>query len=166
MRRSGRKGRGGGTIWCHSGNLPHIFNGASSSSSMGCDRKISLDFRHRPRISPSDSCTFLPGLAPRTVETNTHAHALLSRTVRREVTSGEHRTRDAGRDLGRRFARDPAERLTFQEPRYDVVDVELVAVGHSTWCALTGGVCGNGSVAVRGGGRPLGGGVPTTRCWR
>jgi len=47
---------------------PHIFNGASSSSSMGCDRKISLDLRHRPLISPSDSWTFLPGLAPRTVE--------------------------------------------------------------------------------------------------
>jgi len=47
---------------------PHIFNGASSSNSMGCDRKISLDLRHRPLISPSDSWTFLPGLAPRTVE--------------------------------------------------------------------------------------------------
>jgi len=35
---------------------------------MGCDRKISLDLRHRPLISPSDSWTFLPGLAPRTVE--------------------------------------------------------------------------------------------------
>lgn len=35
---------------------------------MGCERKISLDLRHRPRISPSDSWTFLPGLAPRTVE--------------------------------------------------------------------------------------------------
>lgn len=47
---------------------PHIFNGASSSKSMGCDKKISLDLRHRPLISPSDSWTFLPGLAPRTVE--------------------------------------------------------------------------------------------------
>ena len=27
---------------------------------------ISLDFRQRPRISYSDSCTFLPGLEPRT----------------------------------------------------------------------------------------------------
>jgi len=35
---------------------------------MGCDKKISLDLRHRPLISPSDSWTFLPGLAPRTVE--------------------------------------------------------------------------------------------------
>lgn len=31
--------------------LPHILMGASSSSSIGCSRKISLDFRHRPRIS-------------------------------------------------------------------------------------------------------------------
>lgn len=49
---------------------PHIFNGASSSSSMGCDKNISLDLRHNPLISPSESCTFLPGLAPRTVENN------------------------------------------------------------------------------------------------
>lgn len=48
--------------------LPHIFNGASSSKSMGCDKNISLDFKHKPRISPSDNCTFFPGLAPRTVE--------------------------------------------------------------------------------------------------
>lgn len=47
--------------------LPHIFNGASSSNRMGCDKNISRDLRHSPRISPSESCTFLPGLAPRTV---------------------------------------------------------------------------------------------------
>lgn len=38
---------------------------------MGCDKNISLDLRHNPLISPSDNCTFLPGLAPRTVENNT-----------------------------------------------------------------------------------------------
>ena len=31
---------------------------------------ISLDFRQRPRISYSDSCTFLPGLEPRTKNRN------------------------------------------------------------------------------------------------
>jgi hypothetical protein len=33
---------------------------------MGCERKISRDFRHKPRISDSVSCTFFPGLDPRT----------------------------------------------------------------------------------------------------
>lgn len=33
---------------------------------MGCDKNISRDFRHRLRISFSDSCTFFPGRAPRT----------------------------------------------------------------------------------------------------
>lgn len=47
--------------------LPHIFNGTSSSRSMGCDINISLDFRHRIRISPSDKCTLLSSLASRTV---------------------------------------------------------------------------------------------------
>ena len=46
--------------------LPQIFRGASSSSKIGWDRKISLDFRHRPLISFSESCTFLPGREPRT----------------------------------------------------------------------------------------------------
>lgn len=45
---------------------PQIFNGASSSRSIGCDKNISRDFKQRPRISPSDNWTFLPGLAPRT----------------------------------------------------------------------------------------------------
>jgi hypothetical protein len=47
-------------------NLPQILSGASSSSRMGCERKISLDFRQRPRISFSVNWTFLPGRAPRT----------------------------------------------------------------------------------------------------
>ena len=34
-------------------NLPQIFNGASSSKRIGCDRKISRDFKHSPRISDS-----------------------------------------------------------------------------------------------------------------
>ncbi len=50
-------------------HVPHIFRGASSSSSIGWLRKISLDFRHSPLISVSVSCTFLPGFEPRT-ETN------------------------------------------------------------------------------------------------
>jgi hypothetical protein len=33
---------------------------------MGCDKKISLDFKHNPRISDSVSCTFFPGREPRT----------------------------------------------------------------------------------------------------
>ena len=52
----------------HSNYLPHIFKGASSSRRIGCERKISLDFKQRPRISFSVSCTFLPGLDPLTVE--------------------------------------------------------------------------------------------------
>ena len=46
--------------------LPQIFKGASNSSSIGCDRNISLDFRHSPLISFSESCTFFPGREPRT----------------------------------------------------------------------------------------------------
>lgn len=46
--------------------LPQIFNGASNSSRMGCERNISRDFMHRPLISFSVSCTFLPGFEPRT----------------------------------------------------------------------------------------------------
>lgn len=40
--------------------------GASSSSKMGCEMKISRAFMHRPRISVSKSCTCLPGRLPRT----------------------------------------------------------------------------------------------------
>lgn len=47
-------------------NLPHILSGASNSSSIGCDKNISRDFRHSPRISASVNWTFLPGLDPRT----------------------------------------------------------------------------------------------------
>ena len=46
--------------------LPHILSGASSSSNIGCDKNISRDFKHNPRISDSVSCTFFPGLEPRT----------------------------------------------------------------------------------------------------
>ena len=45
---------------------PHILSGASSSSRMGWLRKSSRDFKHRPRISFSASCTFLPGFELRT----------------------------------------------------------------------------------------------------
>lgn len=50
--------------------LPQIFKGASNSKRIGCDRNISRDFKQRPRISPSDSCTCFPGRAPRTVIQN------------------------------------------------------------------------------------------------
>ena len=46
--------------------LPHILRGASNSSRIGWLRKSSLDLRHRPRISASVNCTFLPGRVPRT----------------------------------------------------------------------------------------------------
>jgi len=42
------------------------FMGASSSSRMGCEMKISRALVHRKRISVSKSCTCLPGLLPRT----------------------------------------------------------------------------------------------------
>lgn len=45
---------------------PQIFSGASNSSRIGCERKISRDFRQSPRISDSVSWTFLPGREPRT----------------------------------------------------------------------------------------------------
>lgn len=51
-------------------NLPHILSGASSSNRIGCDKKISRDFRQSPLISPSVNCTFFPGLAPRTRRLN------------------------------------------------------------------------------------------------
>lgn len=41
-------------------DLPHILSGASSSSNIGCDKNISRDFKHNPRISDSVSCTFFP----------------------------------------------------------------------------------------------------------
>lgn len=47
--------------------LPQIFNGASNSRRMGCERNISLDLMQRLRISCSASCTAFPGRAPRTV---------------------------------------------------------------------------------------------------
>ena len=49
---------------------PQIFSGASSSRRIGCERKISRDFKHNPRISDSVSWTFFPGLEPRTANTN------------------------------------------------------------------------------------------------
>lgn len=55
---------------CHLFVLPHIFRGASNSNKIGCDKNISRDFKHKPRISLSDSWTFLPGLAPRTANIN------------------------------------------------------------------------------------------------
>lgn len=64
------------TLFCFSNffllihsHLPHIFNGASSSNRIGCDKKISRDLRHNPLISTSVNWTFLPGLAPRTKDT-------------------------------------------------------------------------------------------------
>ena len=47
---------------------PQILSGASSSRRMGCERKISRDLRHSPRISFSVSWTFLPGRDPRTAK--------------------------------------------------------------------------------------------------
>ena len=46
--------------------LPQIFKGASNSNRMGCCKKISRDFRHRPRTSFSVIWTVLPGRLPRT----------------------------------------------------------------------------------------------------
>lgn len=46
------------------GISPQILRGASSSKRMGWLRKISRDLRHRPRISFSVNCTFLPGREP------------------------------------------------------------------------------------------------------
>ena len=40
--------------------VPQIFMGASSSSSMGCSRKISLALMHNPLISDSKSLASLP----------------------------------------------------------------------------------------------------------
>ena len=51
---------------------PHILRGASNSSRMGWLRNISLDFTHKPRISPSESCTFFPGLDPRTTKVDNY----------------------------------------------------------------------------------------------
>lgn len=45
---------------------PQILSGASSSSSTGCERKISRDLRQRPRTSASVICTGFPGRHPRT----------------------------------------------------------------------------------------------------
>ncbi len=47
-------------------NAPQILMGASSSSKLGCDMKISFAVRHRCLISCSVSCTCLPGRLCRT----------------------------------------------------------------------------------------------------
>lgn len=47
-------------VACVEGGLPQILMGASSSSSMGCSRKISRALTHRPRISDSSSFTSFP----------------------------------------------------------------------------------------------------------
>ena len=60
-------------------NWPQIFRGASSSRSIGWLRKISRDFKHRPRISFSASCTFLPGREPRTTNSHRQHISLTSR---------------------------------------------------------------------------------------
>lgn len=54
--------------------LPHILSGASSSNRIGCDKKISRDFKQSPFISPSVNCTFFPGLAPRTIKLKYNLH--------------------------------------------------------------------------------------------
>ena len=55
-------------------NSPQIFKGASNSNKIGWLRKISLDFKQRPLISFSVSCTFLPGRDPRTAKSNEDIH--------------------------------------------------------------------------------------------
>lgn len=62
-------------------NLPHIFNGASSSNKIGWLRKISLDFKHNPLISDSVNCTFFPGLDPRTENREIHFNVWTSSKV-------------------------------------------------------------------------------------
>lgn len=57
--------------------LPQIFKGASNSRRIGWDRNISLDLMQRPRISFSDSWTFLPGRAPRTCKQNNNVNHTL-----------------------------------------------------------------------------------------
>ena len=52
---------------------PHIFNGASSSSRIGCWRKSSLDLRQSPRTSASVIWTVLPGLLPLTAMKNSRS---------------------------------------------------------------------------------------------
>jgi len=44
------------------GEIPQILMGASSSSRLGCERKISLAAAQSCLISDSDSCAFFPGL--------------------------------------------------------------------------------------------------------
>lgn len=50
--------------------IPQILNGASSSSKIGCCKKISRDFKHRPLTSCSVICTDLPGRHLRTGRSN------------------------------------------------------------------------------------------------
>lgn len=59
--------------------IPQILSGASSSSSIGCCRNISLDLVQRPLTSDSDICTVFPGLHPRTT---TIFHMLIHRNIR------------------------------------------------------------------------------------
>ena len=47
-------------------HLPQILIGASNSNNIGWLSKISLVFRHNPRISVADSGTIFPGRDPRT----------------------------------------------------------------------------------------------------
>lgn len=44
--------------------LPQIFKGASNSSKIGYDAKISFDFKQSPRTSDSVKFTIFPGFYP------------------------------------------------------------------------------------------------------
>jgi hypothetical protein len=55
-----------GGEWGKSGSVPQILMGASSSSRMGWEMKISRAFMQRLRISWAPSWTCLPGRLPRT----------------------------------------------------------------------------------------------------
>lgn len=71
-------------VACVEEGLPQILMGASSSSSMGCSRKISRARTHRPRISDSSSFTSLPPFSCSReiiLSTSTFYSAIIEQTI-------------------------------------------------------------------------------------
>lgn len=127
---------------------PQIFKGASSSSRMGCERKISRDFKHNPRISDSVSWTFFPGLEPRTKNKHSASTWMENASVKKWKIRGPgvgfllclspHHFRESmhhsNANIYNRASalqqHNSQQINTFQKSRYDIIDVEKFDIRH------------------------------------
>lgn len=95
---------------------PQIFNGASNSRRMGCDKNISRHFKHRFRISVSVNWTFFPGRDPRTVD------------KRKKKQDRQHNNKPLPPKLPPSYPSPHS--LTFKQPGDDVINVEFISLTH------------------------------------